>query len=64
MTFLQLILLYFCTAVCVLYLLSGGYRVVRDFWCRQIDKRAAEKISASQSAGAKTEAPLIPEQPS
>ncbi|EEV9073816.1 DUF1378 family protein, partial [Escherichia coli] len=26
--------------------------------------RAAEKISASQSAGAKTEAPLIPEQPS
>ncbi|EER1552355.1 DUF1378 family protein, partial [Escherichia coli] len=28
------------------------------------DKRAAEKISASQSAGAKTEAPLIPEQPS
>ncbi|EPE7552105.1 DUF1378 family protein, partial [Escherichia coli] len=24
MTFLQLILLYFCTAVCVLYLLSGG----------------------------------------
>ncbi|EOU0846286.1 DUF1378 family protein [Escherichia coli] len=64
MTFLQLIMLYFCTAVCVLYLLSGGYRVVRDFWRRQIDKRAAEKISASQSAGAKTEAPLIPEQPS
>nr|ELD8521008.1 DUF1378 family protein [Escherichia coli] len=26
--------------------------------------RAAEKISASQSAGTKTEAPLIPEQPS
>ncbi|EEY6639478.1 DUF1378 family protein, partial [Escherichia coli] len=50
--------------VCVLYLLSGGYRAVRDFWRRQIDKRAAEKISASQSAGAKTEAPLIPEQPS
>lgn len=60
MTFLQLILLYFCTAVCVLYLLSGGYRVVRDLWCRQIDKRAAEKISASQSAGTKPEEPLIP----
>ncbi|HAN3608490.1 TPA: DUF1378 family protein [Escherichia coli] len=60
MTFLQLILLYFCTAVCVLYLLSGGYRVVRDFWCRQIDKMAAEKISASQSAGTKPEEPLIP----
>ncbi|MGT7856872.1 DUF1378 family protein [Escherichia coli] len=60
MTFLQLILLYFSTAVCVLYLLSGGYRVVRDFWRRQIDKRAAEKISASQSAGTKPEEPLIP----
>ena len=60
MTFLQLILLYFCTAVCVLYLLSGGYRVVRGFWRRQIDKRAAEKISASQSAGTKPEEPLIP----
>ncbi|EOC3660094.1 DUF1378 family protein, partial [Escherichia coli] len=27
---------------------------------RQIDKRAAEKISASQSAGSKPEEPLIP----
>ena len=60
MTFLQLIMLYFCTAVCVLYLLSGGYRVVRDLWRRQIDKRAAEKNSASQSAGTKPEEPLIP----
>ena len=60
MTFIQLILLYFSTEVCVLYLLSGGYRVVRDFWRRQIDKRAAEKISASQSAGTKPEEPLIP----
>ncbi|EFD5052107.1 hypothetical protein BvCmsOUNP049_01672 [Escherichia coli] len=59
MTFIQLIMLYFSTAVCVLYLLSGGYRVVRDFWRRQIDKRAAEKISASQSAGSKPEEPLI-----
>ncbi|EEQ4634738.1 DUF1378 family protein, partial [Escherichia coli] len=58
MTFIQLIMLYFSTAVCVLYLLSGGYRVVRDFWRRQIDKRAAEKISASQSAGTKPEEPL------
>lgn len=60
MTFLQLIMLYFSTAVCVLYLLSGGYRVVRDIWRRQIDKRAAEKISASQSAGTNPEEPLIP----
>ena len=64
MTLVHQFMLYFCTAVCVLYLLSGGYRAVRDFWRRQIDKRATEKISASQSAGAKTEAPLIPEQPS
>ncbi|EFG9199414.1 DUF1378 family protein, partial [Escherichia coli] len=25
MTFLNQLMLYFCTAVCVLYLLSGGY---------------------------------------
>ncbi|EEW5069986.1 DUF1378 family protein, partial [Escherichia coli] len=53
MTFIHQVMLYFCTAVCVLYLLSGGYRAMRDFWRRQIDKRAAEKISASQSAGSK-----------
>ncbi|EFG1975316.1 DUF1378 family protein, partial [Escherichia coli] len=58
--FVHQLMLYFCTVVCVLYLLSGGYRVVRDFWRRQIDKRAAEKISASQSAGSKPEDPLIP----
>ncbi|EFI6898306.1 DUF1378 family protein, partial [Escherichia coli] len=28
-------------------------------WRRQIDKRAAEKISASQSAGSKPEEPLV-----
>ncbi|EIK8284698.1 DUF1378 family protein, partial [Escherichia coli] len=26
MTFVHQVMLYFCTAVCVLYLLSGGYR--------------------------------------
>ncbi|MSM60499.1 DUF1378 family protein [Escherichia coli] len=60
MTFLNQLMLYFCMAVCVMYLLSGGYRAVRDFWRRQIDKRAAERISASQSAGSKPEDPLIP----
>ncbi|EFF7482207.1 DUF1378 family protein, partial [Escherichia coli] len=30
MTFVHQLMLYFCTVVCVLYLLSGGYRVVRD----------------------------------
>ncbi|HAN1595442.1 TPA: DUF1378 family protein [Escherichia coli] len=59
MTFLNQLMLYFCTVVCVRYLLSGGYRAMRDFWRRQIDKRAAEKISASQSAGSKPEEPLI-----
>ena len=59
MTFLNQLMLYFCTVVCVLYLLSGGYRAMRDVWRRQIDKRAAEKISASLSAGSKPEEPLI-----
>ncbi|MSE71094.1 DUF1378 family protein [Escherichia coli] len=58
MTFLNQLMLYFCTAVCVMYLLSGGYRAVRDFWRRQIDKRAAERISASQSAGEKRGTPF------
>ncbi|HFY0492153.1 TPA: DUF1378 family protein, partial [Escherichia coli] len=30
MTLVHQFMLYFCTAVCVLYLLSGGYRAVRD----------------------------------
>ncbi|EHY9876543.1 DUF1378 family protein [Escherichia coli] len=64
MTFLNQLMLYFCTVVCVLYLLSGGYRAVRYFRRRQADKSAAEKISASQSAGTRPEDPLIPEQPS
>ncbi|EER3127377.1 DUF1378 family protein, partial [Escherichia coli] len=29
MSFIHQIMLYFCTAVCVLYLLSGGDRAVR-----------------------------------
>ncbi|EIV0130547.1 DUF1378 family protein, partial [Escherichia coli] len=37
---------------------------VRYFRRRQADKSAAEKISASQSAGTRPEDPLIPEQPS
>ncbi|MCV0732063.1 DUF1378 family protein, partial [Escherichia coli] len=57
-------MLYFCTVVCVLYLLSCGYSAVRYFRRRQADKSAAEKISASQSAGTRPEDPRIPEQPS
>ncbi|WP_100008865.1 DUF1378 family protein [Escherichia coli] len=59
MTFLNQLMLYFCTVVCVLYLLSGGYSAVRYFRHRQADKSAAEKISASQSAGSKPEEPLV-----
>ncbi|EFJ2824369.1 DUF1378 family protein [Escherichia coli] len=59
MTFIHQVMLYFCTVVCVLYLLSGGYSAVRYFRRRQADKSAAEKISASQSAGSKPEEPLV-----
>ncbi|EFC0648494.1 DUF1378 family protein [Escherichia coli] len=47
MIFLQLILLYFCTVVCVLYLVSGGYKIIRNYIRKKIDAMAAEKISAS-----------------
>ncbi|HGV7273250.1 TPA: DUF1378 family protein, partial [Escherichia coli O157] len=53
MRFVQLILLYFCTVVCTLYLVSGGYKVIRNYIRKKIDAAAAEKISASQSAGTK-----------
>ncbi|EEQ4721336.1 DUF1378 family protein [Escherichia coli] len=58
MTFLQLILLYFCTTVCVLYLVSGGYKIIRNYIRKKIDAMAAEKISTGQSAESK--APPIP----
>ncbi|EPJ0138085.1 DUF1378 family protein [Escherichia coli] len=45
MTFIQLILLYFCTVVCVLYLVSGGYKAIRNYIRRKIDDAAAEKLS-------------------
>jgi len=48
MTFLQQLLLYFCSVVCFLMLLSGGFNAARNFWRKQIDKRATEKISAGQ----------------
>ncbi|ECZ0087842.1 DUF1378 family protein [Salmonella enterica subsp. enterica] len=31
MTLIQLLLLYGCTAVCVLYLVCGGYKVIRNY---------------------------------
>ncbi|EED1372679.1 DUF1378 family protein [Escherichia coli] len=60
MTFLQLILLYFCTVVCALYLVSGGYKIIRNYIRKKIDAAAAEKISTGQAGGTKPEGPLIP----
>ncbi|HAV9309903.1 TPA: DUF1378 family protein [Escherichia coli] len=50
MTFIQLILLYFCTVVCVLYLVSGGYKAIRNYIRRKIDDAAAEKLSKTAQA--------------
>ncbi|HHY8165176.1 TPA: DUF1378 family protein [Escherichia coli] len=45
MLFIHQVMLYLCTAVCALYLISGGYSVIRNYFQRKIDERAAEKIS-------------------
>ncbi|EFK5841755.1 DUF1378 family protein, partial [Escherichia coli] len=50
MTFIQLVLLYFCTVVCVLYLVSGGYKAIRNYIRRKIDDAAAEKLSKTAQA--------------
>ncbi|MEO2230380.1 DUF1378 family protein [Escherichia coli] len=50
MTFIQLILLYFCSAVCALYLVSGGYKAIRNYVRRKIDDAAAEKLSRTTQA--------------
>ncbi|EHU4694724.1 DUF1378 family protein [Escherichia coli] len=47
-------LLYFCTVVCALYLLSGGYKVIRNYVQSKIDEAAAEKVKASAVATAST----------
>ncbi|MGS2980802.1 DUF1378 family protein [Escherichia coli] len=54
MTFIQQIQLYFCTAVCALYLASGGYKIIRNYIRKKIDAMAAEKISAGQPVSPKT----------
>ncbi|HAX5206076.1 TPA: DUF1378 family protein [Escherichia coli] len=51
MTFLQLILLYFCTVVSALYLLSGGYKVIRNYVQGKINAAAAEQLKAAKAAG-------------
>ncbi|EQA7589447.1 DUF1378 family protein [Escherichia coli] len=45
MTFVHTMLLYFCTVVCALYLVSGGYKIIRNYIRKKIDAAAAEKIS-------------------
>ncbi|MWO05771.1 DUF1378 family protein [Escherichia coli] len=54
MSFIQQIQLYFCTAVFALYLVSGGYKIIRNYIRKKIDAMAAEKISAGQSAEPKS----------
>ncbi|MCN7934707.1 DUF1378 family protein [Escherichia coli] len=54
MSFIQQIQLYFCTTVCALYLVSGGYKIIRNYIRKKIDAMAAEKISAGQSAEPKS----------
>ncbi|UMR82100.1 DUF1378 family protein [Escherichia coli] len=54
MSFIQQIQLYFCTVVCALYLVSGGYKIIRNYIRKKIDAMAAEKISAGQPVSPKT----------
>lgn len=47
MGFIHQMMLYFSTATGVLYLVSGGYRAVRNFWNRKIDEAAARKAGTT-----------------
>ncbi|EOU8763775.1 DUF1378 family protein [Shigella dysenteriae] len=60
MTFVHTMLLYFCTVVSALYLVSGGYKVIRNYVRRKIDDAAAEKLSKTAQA---TPLPKDPTQP-
>ncbi|EOA0345767.1 DUF1378 family protein [Escherichia coli] len=50
MTFFNLCLLYFCTVVCGLLLVSGGYKVIRNYFRSKIDAAAEEKIKSTSAA--------------
>ncbi|EEQ3614490.1 DUF1378 family protein [Escherichia coli] len=50
MTFVHTMLLYFCTVVSALYLVSGGYKVIRNYIRRKIDDAATEKLSKTAQA--------------
>ena len=60
MTFVHTMLLYFCTVVSALYLVSGGYKAIRNYVRRKIDDAAAEKLSKTAQA---TPLPTDPTQP-
>ncbi|EHO8462815.1 DUF1378 family protein [Escherichia coli] len=60
MTFIQLILLYFCSVVCALYLVSGGYKAIRNYVRRKIDDAAAEKLSKTTTATPLPKDPTLP----
>ncbi|EKF0509269.1 DUF1378 family protein [Escherichia coli] len=60
MTFIHQLMLLFSTVVSALYLVSGGYKIIRNYIRKKIDAAAAEKISTGQAGGTKSEDPLIP----
>ncbi|HDQ1119216.1 TPA: DUF1378 family protein [Escherichia coli] len=45
MNFYEQMMLYFSTAVCALYLVSGGYKVIRNYIQKKIDEAAAAKAA-------------------
>ncbi|ENA6021090.1 TPA: DUF1378 family protein [Escherichia coli] len=50
MTFIHIVMLYFCTVICVLYLITGGYKFVRNYVRNKIDAAAAEKLRSGAVA--------------
>lgn len=60
MTFVHTMLLYFCTVVSALYLVSGGYKAIRNYVRRKIDDAAAEKLSKTAQAAPLPKDPTQP----
>lgn len=49
MTGFQLLMLYFSTAVSVLLLISGGYKVIRNFISAKFESAVAAKAKAASA---------------
>ncbi|EOB6369860.1 DUF1378 family protein [Escherichia coli] len=47
--------------VCALYLVSGGYKAIRNYVRRKIDDAAAEKLSRTTQAASSTNEPTLPQ---